>query len=134
VKHLCLAFGNIVIFTRRKTMETEGVKNEIGRLTLSIAPDTLRSIIASGRLLELADTIAKEAAAQISAQLVGQVASEALKTEGLSSGVAAGVSFIFDGGDFGTVPPRPKWGVVRLDEIAGSPLQRLATGATISGD
>lgn len=111
-------------------METECVKHEIGKLTLSIAPDTLRSIIASGRLLELADTMAKEAAAQISAQIVDRVASEALKPEGLSSGVAVGFSFIFDGGDFGTVPPRPHWGVVRLDEIAAGPLRRLATGTT----
>jgi hypothetical protein len=113
-------------------METQ--PNELANLTVNITPEVLRSIVASGRLLEFADTIAKEAAAQISAQIVGHVASEALKTEGLSTGVAAGISFIFDGGDFGTVPPRPKWGVVRLDEITGSPLRRLAAGATVGGD
>lgn len=114
-------------------METKCIENEIGNLTLSIAPEALRAIVASGRVLELADTLAKEAAAQITSQIVGHIASEALRGDGLSSGVAAGVSFIFDGGDFGTVPPRPKWGVFRLDEIAGSPLRRLVTGGALSG-
>jgi len=120
-------------------MATESLKNEIGQLTLNIAPAALRSIIASGRVLEFADTLAKEAAAQISSQIVDKLAAEAVKTEApkteeLSSVGAANlnsveVSFVFDGGDFGTVPPRPKWGVVRIDEIAGSSLRRLATGA-----
>src|SRR5262249_10968279 len=111
---------------------TESAKQEIGNLKLNIAPDMLHSIIASGRVLELADAMAKEAAAWISSQIVDQIASAALKTEGLKSGVGASVSFIFEGGDFGTVPPRPKWGVVRLDELAGaSVLRRLAAGTTV---
>lgn len=99
---------------------------ELGNLSVKIEPEALRSIIADGRMLELADKIATEAAAQISAQLVEQVASEALKPEGLKTGVTAKVSFIFDGGDFGTVPPRPKHGVIGLGEVSRSPLRRLA--------
>ena len=117
-------------------METEDVKNvkEIGNLTLSISPDTFRAIVASGRLMELADTMAKEAATQISAQIVDQVASAALEGGGLQSGVTANVSFIFEGGDFGTVPPRPKWGIVRINEVAvGGLLRRLAGGVQTEG-
>ena len=113
-------------------MEKEGISNEIGKLTLEIEPEALRSIIASGRVMELADTMAKTAAAQISAQIVEQVASEALKTEGVNSVMGAKASFVFERGDFGTVPPIPKWGVTRIDEIARSPLQRLATGVAAS--
>jgi hypothetical protein len=104
---------------------------EIGKLSLTISPDALRSIIESGRLLELADTLATEAAAQISAQLVDQVATSAVKGD-LKNGATAGVSFIFDGGDFGTVPPRPHWGVVNLEGFRGGALRRVA-GAAAGG-
>ncbi len=115
-------------------VKTESAKQEIGNLKLNIARDSLRSIIASGRVLELADVMAKEAAAQISAQIVDQIASAALKTDGLKSGVSISASFIFDGGDFGTRPPRPPHGVVRLEELAeASSLRRLAVGTKVAG-
>lgn len=91
---------------------------ELGKFTLSIAPDALRTVISSGRLLELANTLSREAAAQISAQLVEQVAGAALKPDALKAGATVNVSYIFDGGDFGTVPPRPHFGVVQIDEAA----------------
>jgi hypothetical protein len=103
---------------------------EVGKFTLRIAPEALRSIIASGRLLELADTMAKQAAAQISSQLVDHVATAALKPDGLKDGASANVSFIFDGGDFATVPPRPHWGVVRIDEVQQTLLRQVARTGT----
>ena len=105
---------------------------EIGNLTLTVQPEALRNAIESGRLLELADTISREAAAQISAQLVQHVAEAALKPEGMKAGVGASVSFIFEEGDFGTVPHRPHFGVVNLGAIAsalGSQLTRVARAA-----
>jgi hypothetical protein len=108
---------------------------EIGKLTLTISPEALRSIIEGGRLLELADTVAKEAAAQISSQLIEQVAAAALKGDLAKSGSGASAAFIFDGGDFGTVPPRPRWGVVNLDQFRGGLLSRgAAAGAINSGE
>jgi hypothetical protein len=103
---------------------------EVGKLTLNIDPEALRSIIGSGRLLELADTLSKEAAAQISAQLVEQVAGAALKPEGLKTGASVGVTYIFDGGDFGTRPPRPHWGVVQIDGGQPGLLQQIARTGT----
>jgi hypothetical protein len=104
---------------------------EVGKLTLNIDAEALRSVIGSGRLLELADTLSKEAAAQISAQLVEHVAGAALKPEGLKGGASVDVTYIFDGGDFGTRPPRPHWGVV---QIPGVPqpglLQQIARTGT----
>ena len=105
--------------------------NEIGTLNVTIAPDALREIISSGRLLELAGIMAREAAAQISAQLVEHVAASAAKGDGLKTAVGANVSFIFDGGDFGTRPPRPHWGVVNLGDIAGTPLRQVAGGQAL---
>lgn len=114
-----------------ESKEVGKVENkEVGKFTLTIAPEALRSIIASGRLLELADTITKQAAAQISSQLVDQVASAALKPDGLKGGATASASFIFDGGDFGTVPPRPHWGVVRIDETQQTLLRQVARTGT----
>src|SRR5262249_6144454 len=97
---------------------------ELGKFTLTIAPEALHNVIGTGRLLELAEALGREAAAQISSQLVDQVATAALKQDGLKSGVSAAASFIFDGGDFGTVPPRPHFGVVRIDEAGGGGLLR----------
>jgi hypothetical protein len=99
---------------------------EFGTLTLNIKGDVLESIISSGRLTELAGKVAREAAIQLSAQIVDHVARAAVKGEGLRAGVSANVAFIFDGGDFGTRPPRPHWGVVSLDTIAQSPLRQIA--------
>jgi hypothetical protein len=88
---------------------------EFGKLAVHISPEAMHAIISSGRLLELAGSVAREAAAQISAQLVEHVAAAALNPEALKSGATVNASFIFDGGDFGTVPPRPHWGVTPLD-------------------
>jgi hypothetical protein len=100
-------------------------RGEIGRLTLDVDPEALKQVIASGRLMEFAATMANEAAAQISAQLVDKVADMAI---GGSSGSGISASFVLEGGDFGTVPPRPKFGVGplrRFDNI----LQRIAAPA-----
>src|SRR5262249_52713453 len=98
-------------------------QRELAQLTLSIDAEALKDVIASGRLLELADTIASEAAAQISAQIVEHVAEAAI--QGGLSGGGASVAYIFDGGDFGTVPPRPKWGVFQLDILSRGALRRI---------
>jgi hypothetical protein len=97
-------------------------RGEIGRMTLDIEPEVLKQVIASGQLLELAATMANQAAAQISAQLVDRVAEMAV-TGG--SGVGVQVSYIFDGGDFLTEPPRPKFGVGPIHRFE-SLLQRFA--------
>lgn len=93
------------------------VGKEVGKFVLTIEPEALNSVIANGRLLELADTLAKEAALQISAQLVEHVAAAALNPGGLQAGATTSVTFVFDGGDFGTVPPRPKHGVGPIRDI-----------------
>jgi hypothetical protein len=103
---------------------------ELGKFTLHIEPEALRSVIASGRLLEFASKVAASAAAQVSAQLVERVSAAALQPDGLKAGATASVSFIFDGGDFGTRPPRPRWGVGVLGDLA-SPLKQLAPGETL---
>jgi hypothetical protein len=103
---------------------------EIGNLSLTIQHEALRNAIESGRWLELADTVSREAALQISAQVVQHVAEAALKPELTKGGVSASVSFVFEEGDFGTVPPRPHFGVVNLATLAAtlrSPLRRIAT-------
>ncbi len=90
---------------------------QIANLKLSVDPQALRSIISGGRLLEFADTIATQAAAQISAQLIQHVAEAALQPKGLESGVGAEVSYLFVVGDgepgFGTVPRIPTWRIVQ---------------------
>ena len=109
---------------------------EIGNLSLTINQEALRNAIESGRLLELADTVSREAALQISAQLVQHVAEAAFKPELLKSGASASVSFVFEEGDFGTVPHRPHFGVVNLGSIAAtlaSPLTRVAAATTSGG-
>jgi len=109
---------------------------EIGALNLTVKPEALRSAIENGRLLEMAETMGKEAALQISAQLVQHVAEAALKPELMKTGVTASVSFVFEEGDFGTVPHRPHFGVVNLQELAAvavtTPLTRVA-GAAATG-
>ena len=102
------------------------MEKEIGKLTLEISPEALQNVIRSGRLLELADTMAKEAATQISAQIVDKVVALSQNPEGLKSGVSANLAYIFEGGEFGTVPPRPKFGPIRFSDIS-IPLRRLAT-------
>lgn len=82
-------------------------RGEVARFTLDVDPQALKHIIADGRLMEFASALADHAAAQISAQLVEQVAGMAIG--GTRAGVTA--SFVLEAGDFGTVPPRPKFGV-----------------------
>jgi len=65
---------------------------QVASLSLNVDPEALRSIISSGPLLEFADTVAAQAAAQISAQLVQHVADGALKADGLRGGVSAAIS------------------------------------------
>ena len=105
---------------------------EIGNLSLTIQPEAVRNAIESGRLLELADTVSREAALQISAQLVQHVAEAALKQGLGKAGVSASASFVFEEGDFGTVPPRPHFGVVNFATLPAaalqSPLTRIAGG------
>lgn len=105
---------------------------EIGKLSLTIAPEALREIVSSGRVLELAEKVSALAADQIASQIVNQVASGALK-DGLKSGAGVGVSFIFDEGDFGTHPPRPHFGVVNLTGLASTTLRRVAEGGISAG-
>src|SRR5215831_403296 len=104
---------------------------DIGKFTLTVDHEALRKIVGEGRLLELASALAAEASAQISAQLVEKLASAAVTGNKLEAGVSIGASFIFDGGDFATHPPRPHWGVgpVVQPGLAGSLLQRVAVAA-----
>jgi hypothetical protein len=97
----------------------------LGRLSLEIEADSLRRVVSEGRLLEFAGTVANEAAAQISAQIVDRLA-EAAISGNASGGMNVSVAFIFEGGDFGTVPPRPKWGILRTDVLTGGLLRQLA--------
>jgi hypothetical protein len=97
---------------------------ELGKLSLTIEPEALKSVIADGRLLEFANALATEAAAQIASQIVDQVAAGAVA--GGSGGASASVAF-FDGGDYYTIPPRPKWGVFQIDRFSRAALQQLAT-------
>ena len=83
---------------------------EIGKLTLDLDSDAVKRVIADGRLLELAAVMGAEASAQISAQIVDRVAD--IAAGGASSSVSA--SFVLEGGDFGTVPPRPHFGIGRI--------------------
>jgi hypothetical protein len=99
----------------------------LGSLELSIDQGALEKVVKDGRLLEFAATLGREAAAQISAQVVDQLAQAAVG--GAKSGVTVSAAFIFDGGDFGTVPPRPKWGIGPVGPVgplAGGLLQQLA--------
>jgi hypothetical protein len=104
--------------------------NQIANLTLRVEPEALRSIISSGRLLEFADTVAAQAAAQISAQLVQHVAEGALASKGLESGAGAEVSYLLVTGDgepgFGTSPRPPRWIVSSVENIQSAGLRQLA--------
>ena len=93
---------------------------EIGKLTLDLDSDAVKRVIADGRLMELAATMGAEASAQISAQIVDRVAE--IAAGGGGGGVSA--TFVIEGGDFGTVPPIPKFGIgrIRFESL----LQRVA--------
>ena len=105
---------------------------EIGKLSLTISPDALKEVVASGRVLELAQRVSSLAAEQIASELVNQIASGALK-DGLKSGVGVGVSFIFDEGDFGTPRPRPHFGVVNLAQVTEVTALRQVAEAAAGG-
>lgn len=85
----------------------EGGKNEIGNLKLNITHDALRSAISSGRILELADTMARQAAAQVYGQIVEQLSAAALNMEGLQAGMNISFAFILGEVDemYATRPP-----------------------------
>lgn len=111
--------------------EKKSSLKEIATLSVNIKPEALQEVISHGRLLELSAIMAREAAAQITAQLVDSVANAALNKQGLSSATVA-ASFIFDGGDFGTVPPRPHFGVGPIRNVVNE-LQRFASSAGEAG-
>jgi hypothetical protein len=83
-------------------METKSLAN----LTLKVDPAALREIIAKGELLKFADTVAAQAAAQISAQIVWYVAEAQGRSAIPAEGVLAEVDFheVFVDGEpgFGT--------------------------------
>jgi hypothetical protein len=110
---------------------------QIASLTLKINSEAMRSIISSGRLLEFADTVAAQAAAQISSQVVQHVAEGALRKEGLESGVSADVDYVFVVGDgepgFGTVPRPPRWVVTSLEDAQPGGLRQMAESAGDAG-
>jgi hypothetical protein len=127
-----IKYGSELTNERRKTME----ENQIASLTLKVDPKALRSIISSGRLLEFADTVAAQAAAQISAQLVQHVAEGSLSAKGLEAGAGAEVSYVLVTGDgepgFGTKPRPPHWVVTSVDNVVGVGLRQMAAGASES--
>jgi hypothetical protein len=92
--------------SRRKPME----KQHIATLTLNIDAGELRAIVSSGRLLQFAEIAATQAAEQIPAQIVHNVAEGALHADGLKAGVSVSLGFaraVADEGDdaFLTVGP-----------------------------
>jgi hypothetical protein len=97
-------------------------RKEIAKLTLTVEPEALKAVIEQGRLLEFANRAAAEAAAQINAQIVDSVA--AMAVGGASGGASASAAFIFDGGDFGTVPPRPKFVALELEQLSRAAVLR----------
>ena len=108
-------------------------RNEIGNLTLKIEPEALRAIIAEGRLLEFVDTAANAARAQIAAQIVDHLAQASLEPAGAQGGVAVDFALLFEGGDYGTKPHWPHFGVTQLGEAEASALSRVAGAASRAG-
>jgi len=91
---------------------------ELGRLSYEVSQESLREIVASGKVLEFANTVAASAASEIHAQLVDQIARAAIDGSA-SNGLSVAAINVFEGGDFGTVPvgpgpkgPRPKVSVL----------------------
>ena len=103
---------------------------EVGKLTLTVEPEALREAIAQGRLLELADKLATQAAAQISAQLVDHVAKAALAPKGLEGAASISFAYALEGGDYGTRPPRPHWGVVNIDAISEGAIRQVVVAGS----
>jgi hypothetical protein len=110
-------------------METKQIAN----LTLRIDPEALHSVISSGRLLEFVDTVASQAAAQISAQLVQHVAEGAIRPDSLKAGVSAEVSYRLVTGDgepgFGTSPRPPRFVVTTAQNVQPG-MRQLAAAAS----
>jgi len=108
-------------------------ENQIANLTLTVDPGALRSIIETGRLLEFADTVARQAASQISAQLVQHVAAAALKPQPELGGVSAQVHYVSVIGDgepgFGTHPRPPRFVV----SVAPEGQQTVLRQAAVAG-
>jgi hypothetical protein len=104
--------------------------SEVGKLTLTVEPEALREAIAQGRLLELADKLATQAAAQISAQLVDHVAKAALAPKGLESAASISFAYALEGGDYGTRPPRPHWRVVNIDAISEGGIRQVVVAGS----
>ncbi len=119
---------------RRKAMADKLISKDIGNLKLEIEPDSLRRVIAEGRLSEFVATVASEAHAHISSQIVEKVAEAALNPDGLQTGISIDVGYIFEGGDFATVPPIPRWGVGPIPGVrSASVLSRVASAVPQSG-
>jgi hypothetical protein len=110
---------------RKELTPRPTASRSIGKLNLEIDSTSLQQVVASGRLLEFAGTVANEAAAQISAQIVDRLAEAAVAGKAVG-GVSVGVAFVFEGGDFGTVPPRPKWGILQTEMLSRGLLQQVA--------
>src|ERR1051325_11248356 len=105
---------------------------EIGKLTFNIAPDALREIIGSGRLMEFASKAAAHAAYQVNAQIVDLVSKAALDKGTISNGGFVSFLTIFEDGDFGTVGPRGPHGPrphVGISLGAGTPLSQVVNVA-----
>jgi hypothetical protein len=110
-------------------MEETMTERQIGNFTLTVDHESLHKIVSDGRLLEFADTLAKQASAQISAQLVEKLAGLAVGGQKVDGGISLSAQFVFDGGDYGTRPPRPHWGVGIINEVERlGALQRVYVG------
>jgi hypothetical protein len=115
-------------------MEGNMDAKELGRLTYEISPDALKEIVATGKVVEFANTVAASAASEIHAQIVDQIAQAAVEGGG-ARGVSVGAVNVFEGGDFGTVPigpggrgPRPKISVL----IGGNALSHVVDVGAIN--
>jgi hypothetical protein len=81
----------------------------IGKLSFDIDPAALREIISNGRLSEFVSVATASAAAQISGQIVNQVAAAALSDGDLSTPLSIACEFALDGaGGYGLHPPLPR--------------------------
>jgi hypothetical protein len=92
------------------------MEEQIATLKLTVDPAALRKIISSGRLAEFAHIAAIQAANQINAQLVQQIAEGAMNAEATTGGVSVDVRYVFSDGEpgFGTHPPGPRPPILNL--------------------
>jgi hypothetical protein len=121
-----------IVWRLRK--ETTLESKQIANLTLRVEPEALQSIISSGRLLEFVDTVASQAAAQISAQLVQHIAEGSLQPGALKAGVSAELAYRLVTGDgepgFGTHPRPPRFVVTAVQNVQPGLRQIAATSST----